>query len=346
MLLFYNVFNLRKAGYFMKDLNNYLTIAQFAAKLGVSIPTIRNYVKEGKIQPSMVCGSHLYFSPETIAQYSGIIIGRKRNGLNRVESYAVLYVTSTEHGDIPKEKIESAMKAVGYKPLESYDYDQEIQPDEVDDFNNFCESKSFYEILRAKVTRSSNDEIKKINEAADRDLKEKYAKLYSSEAYKSIESTILTSTDKAEREEALKRKEKLDKAYSDLVHSVEETKSNLIAEIRSQYSSEYVDEVGNIAENAPKNSGVRYVKIFKVLRKDFVRNYRYAKYPTIKHYTVFSIVADNSETYEMPFKNIFGGAYNNIFVINRSLLSTDWQNVLNIINNSGVSNVSDLSISK
>lgn len=320
----------------MKNLSNYLTISQFATKLGVTVPTIRNYVKEGKIQPSMVCGSHMYFSPETVSKYSGMIVGKR----GKAENYAVLYVTDSVSG-VPNELIDLTMNEKGFYPLESFDYGKEIQPEELDDFNKFCESKSFYEILRAKVKKNLDAEIKKVNETADNELKSRYAQVYSSDAYKKFEKALISAVGD-EKDEALRKKEDLDNAYNGLAHSIEEARSKLIDEIRIQYSSESVDEAGNIADNAPKNSGVKYAKLFKALRKEYVQNFRHVKYSVVKHYTVFPLVKNNGGTFETPFENIFSGAYTTIYVINKAELSADWQKVLEIVDKSSVSKVEDL----
>lgn len=327
----------------MRDLSNHLTISQFAGKLGVTVPTIRNYVKAGKIQPSMVCGSHMYFEPEAVNKYSGMILGKKRKGSLKIESFAVLYVTDNAQDEVPNELIDSAMKEKGFLPLEAYDYDKDIQPEELEDFDKFCESKSFYEILRTKVTKSMEEEIKKVTKAAEKEIRDRKTELYTSESYQRFEQTLLSATGE-EKVEALKKKEEFDTAYKGLVQNIEATRDKLILEIRNQYSSEHVDEMGNIVDGAPSGSGVKYAKIFNELRKKRIKEYRYAQYPTMKHYTVFSVVANDWGTYETPFENIFSGAYDGIFVINISRLSEDWRKVLDIINKSGVANIEELFI--
>ena len=327
----------------MQELENNLTITEFAKRLGVSVPTIRNYIKDGKIEPTMKVGTHLYFSESSISKYVGIFSGKKRGNLDTASCVAVLYVSSESNQTIPEEAIESAMQQKGIISLGACDLDRELQPDEVEGFTKYCAEKNFNVTLREIVNKCRDKERDKAIEDTRIELYKKQRNIKNQPTYidcmKRLGSTAININDRLRLEEY---KANEDKKLENSEKEAKIKEHERIEEIEKSYSSQYVDDSGNIVPDAPKDYGVDYVRCYKNLQKKYLSAYRIKTFNSISKYTVFSIAKDDVSTYEIPFKNIINRAYDKVYVINMSKLSVDWQNVLNIIHQSGVSVVEEL----
>lgn len=329
----------------MHKVENNLTIAQFAAKLGVTVPTVRSYVKAGKIVPTLVCGSHLYFAEELVYKYAGIFVGKKRGTTNKVENFAVLCIAKTNEDIVSKEQIDIAMQKTGIDSLENYDIEREIQPDELDDFQKFCESKSFSIILSQRVADAKSKKKKQLCSSSQAEAFRELEKIYNSEEYSSRKKLLEGGKLSDEMREKISNEIKeIDDAIEQGKKDISTNENKKLEEINNAYSSEYIDELGNISADAPEGSGVEYVKIFKSLWDKYVRDYRMARYSSLKQYVTFNIFTEDVETFETPLSNIINKAYDKVFLVNKDNLNKEWQKVFDVINKIGVSEVEELLI--
>ena len=57
---------------------SYYTIGEFAKKVGLSINTLRNWDKDGKLKPSYISsGGHRYYSDEQVNRLIGIKLDKQ-----------------------------------------------------------------------------------------------------------------------------------------------------------------------------------------------------------------------------------------------------------------------------
>lgn len=327
----------------MKRVEKYLTIAQFAGKLGVSVPTVRCYIKAGKIEPTLVCNSHLYFSEESVARYSGIFTGKKRMKSDRIESFAVLYIANSKEEVTPSEQIALEMQKRGFSSLEEYDNEQDIQSDELADFDKYCKDKSFYSVLGNKVGNAKKAEKERVSSEIRNKILKETEGIYTSSKYMEYKKVLESGGIADEQEKKLRSDlDKLEEVIKQASLEGLEEEKRCMQEIDKMYSSEFVDESGDILADAPENCGIKYARLFKSVRQQYVKNYRLMKYSTVKRYVSFTVVADDLSTYELPFLNIINKAYDKVFMINKDKLSSDWQNVFSILCNQGVVDVEDI----
>lgn len=318
-----------------------LTIAEFAARLGVTVPTIRTYVKMGKIIPSSVVGKHMYFTEESVERYCGVFSGKKRNGSDKVESYAVIYVSDSNE-ETPKDTIDKIMTDSGLLSVNSFNRDTEISAEEEEAFKEFCDKKNLLGVVRAKVNNAQKSEINKV-EAEYQDGRNKavantYMKVVGLQAI-----LCNPNADKAEREKAVAQhrayKEELEQTI-ERIDAEEIEKKQLIKE---EYSSEFVDEYGNIPEEKKCDSKcTKYARAYKSVRLTFIRMFRASMYNSVNYYALFTVNANDLDTLEIPLGNILNKCYTKVFVVNKDKLSEDIKKVLHIINKTGVSEVLDL----
>lgn len=317
--------------------NDYLTIAELAKQLGVSVPTVRNYVEAGKIKPEMIVGSHQYFSKDSVSKYWGIVTSRKRSGSENGKYAAVLYISNEVNESIPRDRIDLAMKKLGVVPFGEQTSNNTIQQEEMNDFLKYCDNNGFYDTLNKDIQTAIERAEKRIEKNVLTELEKKLSELDSDPMH--IEAKKLLKSDCASREEkadAEKVVQDFKKKEAELTERIEAEGRVETQKMRVSYLSEHVDEFGNISADAPEGSGVLYKKHFEKVWEKFVTDYRVMKNLTQNHYISFMIQVADADTYEIPFSNIINKVYDEVFIINKDKLSRDWQGMLSILSKSGV----------